>query len=183
MVSKFVCLVLLLVKISMLEKCLCSKYAFHQFENFPKNHETFIQEQKLISTLKDFKKNLIDLKNNININKSDYITIYDKLRDTKKILAKIESLGKNAVFVSQLDFIGAIKGILMLQETYQLDPIDFLHGYFTFKNETFLSHKLNLEDLKELAFIGMCPMSSQLFVYIYRMKKICKLFTYIFDKC
>ena len=99
----------------------CSNFDFYQFENFVKNNQIFVHEQNLVKHLQDLMKCLVSLKSDI----TSSTATTSKIKQTLNILKTIKKLD---MFddMSQLDFTGALKGLLMLQETFQLDPKEFI---------------------------------------------------------
>ena len=90
------------------------QFAFHQFENFVLNKETFNEEQILVKQLSDVKAKLRELK-------EDLMT--RKLKpDFQKVLAKLKEMKKMKNLPNEQDLDGAFRGLILLQETYQLDP-------------------------------------------------------------
>ena len=90
------------------------QFAFHQFENFVLNKETFNEEQILKKQLSDVKAKLLELKEDI---------MARKLKpDFQKVLAKLKEMKKMKNLPSEQDLDGAFRGLILLQETYQLDP-------------------------------------------------------------
>ena len=90
------------------------QFAFHQFENFVLNKETFNEEQILVKQLSDVKAKLLELKEDI---------MTRKLKpDFQKVLAKLKEMKKMKNLPSEQDLDGAFRGLILLQETYQLDP-------------------------------------------------------------
>ena len=62
-----------------------------------------------------------------------------------------QNVHKTTHFPTKSDFNGALKGMLMLQETYQLDPKDFLKGQINYKNQIFKSrYSMSVQDLEKL---------------------------------
>ena len=125
------------------------QFAFHQFENFVLNEETFKTEQILLNQLRDLKSKLLHFHKNIEARKRfpDIYHIYDVLK-TLKSLQEIQN------FPSENDLKGAFRGLILLQETYQLNPNSWLSGHLQFKNQSYPCTKLTPEDLKNLAFIA-----------------------------
>ena len=91
------------------------EFSFHQFENFVLNKETFNEEKNLVKKLGDFKAKLWELKEEI-INR-------ELNPDFRKVLVKLKEMKKEKNFPSEQDLDGAFRGLILLQETYQLDPV------------------------------------------------------------
>ena len=90
------------------------QFTFHQFENFVLNKETFNEEQILVKQLSDVKAKLLELKEDI---------MTRKLKpDFQKVLAKLKEMKKMKNLPNEQDLDGAFCGLILLQETYQLDP-------------------------------------------------------------
>ena len=124
---------------------------FNQFENFVKNARTFQEEKKLISELKSLKVILQNVKGNIQ-NQALH-----KLQENLERISNwyrrcdYQNIHKMTHFPRKSDFNGALKGMLMLQETYQLDPKDFLKGQINYKNQIFKSrYSMSVQDLEKL---------------------------------
>ena len=92
------------------------EFSFHQFENFVLNKETFNDEKKLVKQLGDLKAKLWELKEEI-INR-------ELSPNFRKVLVKLKEMKKTKKnFSSEQDLDGAFRGLILLQETYQLDPV------------------------------------------------------------
>ena len=92
------------------------EFSFHQFENFVLNKETFNDEKNLVKQLGDLKAKLWELKEEI-INR-------ELSPNFRKVLVKLKEMKKTKKnFSSEQDLDGAFRGLILLQETYQLDPV------------------------------------------------------------
>ena len=65
---------------------------------------------------------------------------------------KLKNLGKN--FATINDVTGAYKGLIQLQMTYKLDPVDLHKGFFKYRGNTHYGIKgaISPEDIGNLAF-------------------------------
>ena len=150
--------------------------AFHMFENFNLNQKVFTSEQKLVKLLKKLKVRLksyhqtlnalgtekksrgIHLDNNQNHLYSKYSDVISKL-DIKEYISRNLS-----TFPKKYDFDGSVKGMVILQNTYNFDlqkattgNVEFSKGvrgselvYYDFSNSKTVSfpakEHLNFED-------------------------------------
>ena len=111
--SKTTMLLALLFLFTLLQIDANQQFAFHQFENFVQNAKTYKQELILIDRLKNIRTKLETLKTEISQRK--VISINQTLEDLQAI--------ENVIEVPQeQDIYGAFRGLLFLQDTYQLDP-------------------------------------------------------------
>ena len=120
------------------------KFDYFMFENFPQNAENFKQELKLVKVLKDYQHKLKTWRNSIGKNLEQfesrtvrenhlpisffhilnrgfaYHTTIKKMKDILKSLdTPIANFTEN--FPINTDFVGAIKAMVQLINTYKLD--------------------------------------------------------------
>ena len=139
-----------LLAFCILQMSCATELDFNQFENFVKNARTFQEEKKLISELKSLKVILQNAKENIQ-NKAIHKLQENLERISNWYRRCDQNVHKTTHFPTKSDFNGALKGMLMLQETYQLDPKDFLKGQIIYKNQIFKSrYSMSVQDLEKL---------------------------------
>ena len=139
-----------LLTFCILQMSCATELDFNQFENFVKNARTFQEEKKLISELKSLKVILQNVKENIQ-NQALH-KLQENLERISNWYRKCDkNIHKATHFPTKSDFNGALKGMLMLQETYQLDPKHFLKGQINYKNQIFKSrYSMSVQDLEKL---------------------------------
>ena len=140
-----------LLTFCILQMSCATKLDFNQFENFVKNARTFQEEKKLISELKSLKVILQNVKGNIQ--NQELHKLQDNLERISNWYRRCDqNIHKmNTHFPTKSDLNGALKGMLILQETYQLDPKDFLKGQIIYKNQIFKSrYSMTVQDLEKL---------------------------------
>ena len=139
-----------LLTFCILQMSCATELDFNQFENFVKNARTFQEEKKLISELKSLKVILQNVKENIQ-NKALHKLQENLERISNWYRRCDQNIHKMTHFPAKSDFNGALKGMLMLQETYQLNPKHFLKGQINYKNKIFKSrYSMSVQDLEKL---------------------------------
>ena len=170
-------------------KCICSKFDYLLFENFELTKQTFAEEQIVVKNVKNIGKVLrmisseLDLKINIK-SQPVYNSIFQyeqsimhhkfsiikQMTDLSKRLHEIRSSYKNyfqsfgfeRVYgdVSRIHIvIAALKGIIMLQDTYNLDIKHFSKGKLNLRKNEFVKSRsvdsLKVDDLISMSGVAI----------------------------
>ena len=101
------------------------EFAFHQFENFVQNAKNCKQESILVEKLKNLRAKLEELKIEISQRKVISMktsTVRLMAVPLAKFLEDLQSIENVIEIPQEEDIFGAFRGLLFLQDTYQLDP-------------------------------------------------------------
>ena len=128
-------------------------YNFGLFENFVQVQEVAKKEVSLINQLKNLRSFLRSCKSAMI--RRDFKLSHAVARNVTAINHSFLNGMSKLIKLDPDELMGAMKAMLLLQETYDNKPEHLLHGQIRHGNKTIQGrHKLVLDDLKQLAFLA-----------------------------